>query len=369
MSDIAITKLVKYVFLDVVGFTSNRSVEAQTDIVGILNKIVRTALTSCDIETNGVILIPTGDGICISILDQSTPFDIHISLALSILSAIEEHNQAIKDMMRKFQVRIGINENVDNIVTDINGHQNLAGAGINFCQRVMSAADEGQILVGQVVWETLRHRERHMKSFKRYDARIKHDNTVTVYQFIEEGHQGLSITTPAQFAIQKSKPHTLSEFEAYYFAHALKHRPLLSSKLDDSRLQYSGVVLLWFLAIDSLEVAHSSVYTKPNFKIHGKGAMPVSNCLEYYLGIDFWVCVELCDYYVKESLQNIAEYFESGEYAKMYFAVNAAGMNKLKTEYPDIWKEFDLDNADLQTTVSAKTQDTKPNSISIPKVA
>lgn len=49
---------------------------------------------------------------------------------------------------------------MNNIVFDINGHRNVAGAGVNLAQRIMSPADETQVLMGQPVYEVLMHRER-----------------------------------------------------------------------------------------------------------------------------------------------------------------------------------------------------------------
>ncbi|BCM88337.1 hypothetical protein IAD21_00168 [Abditibacteriota bacterium] len=44
MSEEFEASIVQYVFLDIVSFTKDRSVDAQTDIVGALNLIIRKAL-------------------------------------------------------------------------------------------------------------------------------------------------------------------------------------------------------------------------------------------------------------------------------------------------------------------------------------
>ncbi len=49
MDEVVVTVDAKYVFLDIVGFTRNRSVEAQSDIVGYLNGIVNDSLASSQI--------------------------------------------------------------------------------------------------------------------------------------------------------------------------------------------------------------------------------------------------------------------------------------------------------------------------------
>ena len=175
----------KYVFLDVVDFSYNRSVEAQSYIVQALNRIVLLSLRKNSIPVEKRILLPTGDGICIALLNITEPYDIHIQLALSIVKYINRfQGSSLKDitdrnadqppaepvyvagnpnnlgdlqiMMRYFQVRIGIEANIDNLIKDINERPNIAGAGINMAQRVMGLADGNQILVSQSVANELR---------------------------------------------------------------------------------------------------------------------------------------------------------------------------------------------------------------------
>lgn len=343
MSGIAITKPIKYVFLDVVGYTRDRSVEAQTDIIGVMNTLVGSAIESCALTSDQTILIPTGDGICIAIVDPATVFDIHLVLALEILKAIEHHNQSTDDVMRKFQVRTGINENVDNLVIDINGNKNLAGAGINFCQRIMSCADGGQILVGQVVFETLKHRERYMKAFRRYEARLKHGFMLPVFQYIGEGHAGVSISVPSAFTTKQPKSHILTQFEGYFLAHALKNRNLFFSRRDVPGLKYVSGVLLWFLASDSTTLANSSGLEAPSLRVYGKGARPIAECLDFYSNIEFWVIADFASF-VSKKLEPIEDLFEVGDYgSRIYFAVSEKGRHKLRADHPEIWKEFGFD--------------------------
>ena len=84
---------------------------------------------------------------CIALVDIPRPFDVHLTLALTLLRHVDQHNASTIDESRRFQIRIGIGENIDNIVTDVNGRQNVAGMGISTTQRVMSLADGGQIQI------------------------------------------------------------------------------------------------------------------------------------------------------------------------------------------------------------------------------
>src|ERR1041385_5096958 len=102
--------LVKYVFLDIVEYTKDRTVEAQSDIVRQLNRIVRQSLKEQKVTRSETILIPTGDGMCIALVDKLRPWDVHLKIALKILAHLDAHNAATSDSTRKFQLRIGLNE-------------------------------------------------------------------------------------------------------------------------------------------------------------------------------------------------------------------------------------------------------------------
>ena len=52
----------KYIFIDVVGFSRGRSIEAQTDIVAAMNELVRASLKDGGVSSDATVLIPTGDG-------------------------------------------------------------------------------------------------------------------------------------------------------------------------------------------------------------------------------------------------------------------------------------------------------------------
>lgn len=220
----------KHIFLDVVGFTRARSVEAQTDIVGYLNSLVSGCLEQHDIPEDQRILLPTGDGLCIALLNIEDPYDIHIQIALDILERLHQHNgDRNLEESRKFMIRIGINANTDNLVTDINGRLNIAGRGINVAQRVMDKADGGQILVSQAVYETLQQREKYMNLFEGYEAKTKHGESVNVYQLLLYGRDSLNTDTPSAFEVEVSE-RKLPELVAHYFAHAISNRSDLLSK-------------------------------------------------------------------------------------------------------------------------------------------
>lgn len=188
----------KYIFLDIVGFTHNRSTEAQAEIVKQLNEIVSEALEHKSISSDQRIFLPTGDGICIALLTIENPFDIHIQIALSILNRLNTYNASTQSETRRFHVRIGIDANTDTLVADINNQQNIAGAGISMASRIMNLADGNQILVGQAVYDILRHREKYTSAFKAFQATVKHDTQISVFQFISADHEWLNTSPPTR---------------------------------------------------------------------------------------------------------------------------------------------------------------------------
>src|SRR6266404_6595043 len=193
----------KYIFLDVVGFTVNRTVDAQTDIVATLNSTVLMALEAYEITEEQRLLLPTGDGICIALLNVESPYDIHLNIALLIIEKLafvegSTPSETEFEKMRRFQVRIGIEARTDNQVIDINGRKNIAGDGINTAQRVMGLADGNQILVGPSVYENLHPWEKYYNWFRELKPlRVKHGRELRVFQYIGKWHRGLNIDEPS----------------------------------------------------------------------------------------------------------------------------------------------------------------------------
>ena len=214
----ALTASVKYIYLDVVGFTRGRSVEAQVDIVNNINRIVRETILNHSVSHDKYIVLPSGDGLCIAFRELPNPYDLPLLIAIEILKRLDTYNSGTEDEKRRFQIRIGISENVDNLVTDFNGRPNVAGAGINTARAIMEKADGGQILIGGNVFETLRHREKYAtEAFRGYSIKTKHGQKYNVYQYIKHGHIGLNIDLPSAFLVKKQVEPRLTKFQAYYF--------------------------------------------------------------------------------------------------------------------------------------------------------
>lgn len=234
---------VKYIFLDVVDFTSERSVEAQADIIDALNVGVSASVSDLEVPPSNVIFLPTGDGMCIALVDVEDRYDLHLRIAQRLLARIDEHSRSQQSVARRFTIRVGINANIDNLVIDINGNRNVAGAGINMASRVMSLADGNQILVSAGVHEVLRYREQYEKAFRPFHGIVKHDVRLDVFQFIASS-PGLSTAVPRAFQPRITVIRPLSGKIAYYFALSHKYRDFLMQR-NDENVARAGVTWLW----------------------------------------------------------------------------------------------------------------------------
>jgi hypothetical protein len=337
---------VKYAFLDVVDFSRNRSTEAQADIVRVLNTTVLTAVEKLGLhpqDQSEIIFLPTGDGICIAILQYWSPLDIHLSLAREILSLIVAHNTETPEQMRQFQVRIGLNQNVDNIIEDINGNRNVAGAGINTAQRIMNLADGGQILVGESVFEILRYREKYMKFFRRFSGPVKHGVVLRAYQYVASDTAGLNTETPSAFVqpvaeVKPAKPLTL--YQAYYMADAIRHRTRLARIPRLSNTHHAAAILLHLLATDAVEIRTTPETTQPILVTHGAplstSKLTFEDQLKYYDDQDTWVCGAAVRH-IETLLEGTEDCFED-HLGRTALFVSEAGKARLLTDHPDIWK-------------------------------
>jgi hypothetical protein len=334
------TLLSKYIFVDVVSFTKGRSVEAQADIIYSLNNIVKESLKNSAIRNEDIILIPTGDGICLALLNNNI-YDIHLKISCDVLNKLYEYNQQVNIDSRKYQIRIGINENVDNIIVDINGNKNVAGSGINQAQRIMNVADGNQILIGQSVYEILSSRESYLNKFVNYQTTDKHGNQLIIYQFIAKDIKGLNTDTPTIFKTYKSPDKRLTKLVAYYIANLIKIFEVYKESVQDN--EYCVVVVAYLKSIDLINQEESVSYDKPTTKCYNSNTGNLKEEMEYYKKIDLWVMIELANFIEDKYLTDFSKCFGERGFMPDYFYVNKHGIDKLKNDFPLIWKQFEFD--------------------------
>jgi class 3 adenylate cyclase len=329
---------VKYVFLDVVGYTRGRSVEAQVEVISTLNRLVNEALKETMSEGDEVIFLPTGDGMAIAFVNPRS-YEAHLRTAVRLVGNIHCYNNATKDETRRFEVRIGINENVDNIILDINGRRNVAGNGIAMAQRIMDKADGMQVLVAQSVFDRLSPRERYMNSFRPYNATSKHGVTFSVFQYIGAS-LGLNCEPPSAFKAKPVRVEKLSRLVGYYIADAAANRSFLVSKNDDGFRDESATVLLYFRAEDSVTVEQAKDHTDPVRKTWRGKQGSFEEQYAYYEDLDSWVLTQVAES-LTAKLQPYAMCFDAcGVFKDQLIFPSAEGIRRLKAECPDIAQKF-----------------------------
>src|SRR5437764_4884354 len=127
-------------FLDIVGY-SKLLISEQSAQLQKLKEIVRGTGQFRSAEEEGKLLrLPTGDG---GALVFRTDPEAPVECAQEISRALKAHPE--------LRVRMGIHSGPVNEVSDLNEQLNMAGAGINFAQRVMDCGDAGHILLSKHV--------------------------------------------------------------------------------------------------------------------------------------------------------------------------------------------------------------------------
>ena len=135
-------------FIDIVGY-SKLSINEQRAAVDELNQVVRTSEQFQKAEASDrLIKIPVGDGM--ALVFYTSP-EAPAQCAIEISRTLKEHPQ--------LQLRMGVHSGPVSGVIDVTGRANLAGAGLNMANRVMSCGDAGHILVSKHVAEDLEEYE------------------------------------------------------------------------------------------------------------------------------------------------------------------------------------------------------------------
>jgi class 3 adenylate cyclase len=131
-------------FIDIVGY-SKLLINEQSKLLNDLNAAVRGTPQFRKAEAEGkLVRLPSGDGMALVFRDSP---ESPVQCAL-------EASQALKTISG-VSVRMGVHSGPVNEVSDVNGKINLAGAGINFAQRVMDCGDAGHILLSKRVADDL----------------------------------------------------------------------------------------------------------------------------------------------------------------------------------------------------------------------
>jgi TolB-like protein len=160
-------------FLDIVEY-SKLLADEQKELVEELNRIVRESEQFRKAEHMGKLTrLPTGDGMA---LVFTTNPEAPVECALEISKALQKYP--------KIKLRMGIHSGPVNPVVDVNDQANLAGAGINLAQRVMSCGDAGHILLSRRLAEDLEQYPRWRAYLHDLgDCEVKHGVRIGVVNF------------------------------------------------------------------------------------------------------------------------------------------------------------------------------------------
>jgi len=139
------TVICSVAFLDIVDY-SKRVGQDQVVMKERFNALISEVVK--DIAPNDRVLIDTGDGAALCFMGD--PED-----ALFVVMNLRDRLRTPECESIGLTVRIGINLGPVRMITDINGHQNVIGDGINVAQRVMSFAEPNQIMVSRTYFEVV----------------------------------------------------------------------------------------------------------------------------------------------------------------------------------------------------------------------
>jgi class 3 adenylate cyclase len=131
-------------FIDIVGY-SKLSINEQRAAIDELNEVVRGSEQLQKAEASArLIKIPTGDGM--GLVFYTSP-EAPAQSAVEISRALREQP--------RLQLRMGVHSGPVSGVIGVNGHANVAGAGLNMAQRMMDCGDAGHILLSKRVADDL----------------------------------------------------------------------------------------------------------------------------------------------------------------------------------------------------------------------
>jgi len=328
---------VKYVFIDIVDFTVNRSDEAQAFIVAELNEVVNVALSAEGIKNDdNCIMLPTGDGMCICLVGRDYQYNTHIELACGIVAGVQGKNEFHKnDPERTFKVRIGVNEGNDNLIIDINRKSNLCGRAINTTQRIMAQADGQQIMIGPAVYEAITGKKQYMNFFISFNTHDKHNNALKIYLYRDNTRLGLNTALPSKFSTPSPTP-----FVLYYLAHCIENVEFIQKARDnDSYSEEPLLTLLYLRSLDSVEKEQADAKRETYTPHTLKGTFEEQ--YKYYKAID-WKINMLMSQMAKDTYLSRYDVYFVGDPVSFRAIADAEGIEVLRQHWHKLkmTKEF-----------------------------
>ena len=131
-------------FIGVVGYSALGSDE-QGSVIARLKELAQTTRQfRAAAAVDEVIFLPTEDGLALAFFHRlEAPVECAVAIAKTSRADPKMH------------LRMGINSGPVEVLTEADGRRNIAGAGINLAQRLMTCANADQILLSRRVAEDL----------------------------------------------------------------------------------------------------------------------------------------------------------------------------------------------------------------------
>lgn len=164
------TAIASTVFIDIAGYSRAR-IAQQIAMKVRLNEIVGEAIAS--VPESDRVIVDTGDGMALCLMGDPEE-------ALFIAMEINEGANQTTGVAKQ-SLRTGIHLGPIKLVSDLNGRPNVLGDGINFAQRIMSFAEEGQVLVSRAYFEVVSRLDDGNEQLFRYLG-VRHDKHVQEHQ-------------------------------------------------------------------------------------------------------------------------------------------------------------------------------------------
>src|SRR6476646_10269802 len=183
-------------FIDIVGY-SKLLITEQTERLQKLKEIVWATEQFRQAQAEGKLLrLPTGDG---GALVFRNNVEAPVLCAMAIGKELKRHPE--------IHVRMGVHSGPVNEITDLNAQANIAGAGINFAQRVMDWGDAGHILLSQHVADDLEHYPRWQPYLHSLgECEVKHGVRLNMTNLYSEEFGNPKLPTKLQ-AVRQHRAH------------------------------------------------------------------------------------------------------------------------------------------------------------------
>ena len=200
------TRMAAVVFTDLVGF-SKKSVPAQLAAKEALTGLLQRLVTPYPKDSR--VILDTGDGAAVGFLVSP---EYALGLALRLRRELDA--APVDGLLQSQDLRLGINLGPLKVVTDVNGHPNLVGEGINSAERIMSFADPGDTTASRSFQEAVFYLDASFQSlFEPLGMRSdKHGREHEVFRLtssapaIEAALQSLGVGGRVSSSAASSKP-------------------------------------------------------------------------------------------------------------------------------------------------------------------